>query len=232
VSIAHFGGEIKYVIGDHMGNSVNSDERKGHVERGRYHHGDLRSALIAVALKRVRSEGAEAFSLRDTARDVGVSSSAAYRHFPNRTSLLSEVAGLGDDALARRMEREGAGLSGRALLISVGRGYVAFAEEEKWLFQLIFGPRSGLIPEHRQGFVGPDGETGANDLPPTAFEQLRGALSEVRGVPEGVLPPALLALGWATVHGLSSLVASGVLHSSDARVASALEAYADAAEQL
>ena len=46
-----------------------------------YHHGDLRNALVAAALKLVARHGVEGFSLRKAARAVGVSPAAAYRHF-------------------------------------------------------------------------------------------------------------------------------------------------------
>ena len=49
--------------------------------KGGYHHGDLRNALLAAALKLVSKHGVEGFSLREAARVVGVSAAAAYRHF-------------------------------------------------------------------------------------------------------------------------------------------------------
>ena len=57
--------------------------------RSHYHHGDLESALISTARKLVRQDGAEHLSLRQVSLEIGVSPSAAYHYFPDRTSLLS-----------------------------------------------------------------------------------------------------------------------------------------------
>jgi AcrR family transcriptional regulator len=68
-------------------NSVNikSDGAKA---TGAYHHGDLRAAVIAAGLKRLaEGDGAE-LGLRALARDVGVSATALYRHFPDKEALL------------------------------------------------------------------------------------------------------------------------------------------------
>jgi AcrR family transcriptional regulator len=49
--------------------------------RDSYHHGDLRNALISSAVRLIEQRGEASFSLREAARDVGVSANAAYRHF-------------------------------------------------------------------------------------------------------------------------------------------------------
>jgi AcrR family transcriptional regulator len=62
--------------------------------RGRtsYHHGHLREALIAAALKMVKEQGAERVSVREVAKRAGVTSGAPFRHFPSRTTLMTAVA--------------------------------------------------------------------------------------------------------------------------------------------
>ena len=54
----------------------------------RYHHGDLRAALIARAAEVVVADGVGALSLRELARDLGVSHGAPSRHFPDKQALL------------------------------------------------------------------------------------------------------------------------------------------------
>ena len=53
-----------------------------------YHHGNLRQALLDAAERTVRERGVEALSLRELAREVGVSHGAPRRHFPDRQALL------------------------------------------------------------------------------------------------------------------------------------------------
>ena len=68
------------------GNSVNI-ESSGE----RYHHGDLRRALIKKGMERLRKGAVDELSLREIARSVGVSATAVYRHFPDKAALLSAL---------------------------------------------------------------------------------------------------------------------------------------------
>ena len=70
-----------------------------------YHHGNLKPALIAAALKEIAAEGPEQFSLRGVARRAGVSAPAVYRHFESKDDLLAAVA-------AECSERIGAAITG------------------------------------------------------------------------------------------------------------------------
>src|SRR5688572_22587782 len=70
-----------------------------------YHHGDLKRALLDAALKILREEGLEELTLRATARATGVSQTAPYRHFSDRTALLAGVAEDGFRRLRSRMQR-------------------------------------------------------------------------------------------------------------------------------
>lgn len=57
-----------------------------------YHHGHLREALIAAALKLAEEDGLDSVSMREVARRVGVSSGAPFRHFRDKTALLTAIA--------------------------------------------------------------------------------------------------------------------------------------------
>ena len=61
-----------------------------------YHHGDLRSALLAAAERTLRDKGTSAsLSLRELARDIGVSHAAPGRHFKDKQALLNALALVG-----------------------------------------------------------------------------------------------------------------------------------------
>src|SRR3546814_6184773 len=60
-----------------------------------YHHGDLRAAVIAAGLKRLAEDAGGELGLRALARDVGVSATALYRHFPDKEALLDALAAEG-----------------------------------------------------------------------------------------------------------------------------------------
>jgi AcrR family transcriptional regulator len=65
---------------------------KRQARRRPYHHGDLRAALIEATLQLVAESGPEQASVREAAKRAGVSPGAPFRHFPNRTALLTAVA--------------------------------------------------------------------------------------------------------------------------------------------
>ncbi len=60
-----------------------------------YHHGNLRAALLEQAERTVRERGVQDLSLRELAREVGVSHGAPRRHFPDRQALLDALAEAG-----------------------------------------------------------------------------------------------------------------------------------------
>ena len=104
-----------------------------------YHHGDLRRALIDAATDLASAGGADGVVLREAARRVGVSPSAAYRHFPSRQSLLATVGSAARERLARRM-LAGDTTDPKARFQATGRAYIEFALEEPGLFEVAFRP--------------------------------------------------------------------------------------------
>lgn len=174
-----------------------------------YHHGDLRSALIAAALSATRTGGPAALSLREVTREVGVSPAAAYRHFGDRSVLLRAVAVEVQERMGAAMRRRmraprDASPAERALhrLRGVGLGYVSFAlEEPGWFETAFFGDaadRPADVPV---------------TTPPPPFALLTAALDEC--VQAGTLPAgrredAEFAC-WSAVHGCAELLIHGPL---------------------
>lgn len=68
-----------------------------------YHHGDLRAALLAAAESTLREKGVGALSLRELAREVGVSHAAPGRHFKDKQALLNALALTGYERLGRAL---------------------------------------------------------------------------------------------------------------------------------
>ena len=60
--------------------------------RTSYHHGNLRQALIDAAVQLVEEGGADKVSVREAAKRAGVSPGAPFRHFNNKTALMTAVA--------------------------------------------------------------------------------------------------------------------------------------------
>lgn len=144
--------------------------------RGGYHHGDLRSALIATVADLVETHGAEDFSIAEAARLAGVSSGAPYRHFRDRAEILRGVVKLGMDDLRTRMEAGAAGHPEGSIeaIAAIGEAYVAFARARPGLFRLAFG----LTQEHGE-------DEGLRQAGEDCFAVVRRAVAACSGQPLG-----------------------------------------------
>jgi AcrR family transcriptional regulator len=173
--------------------------------KSRYHHGDLRRALIDASLALIAEEGFGALTLREVARRAGVTHAAPYRHFADKEALLAAVAAEGFRAMAERMRvRMDAAEGPAGRLVASGVAYVLFAVQHPAHFRVMFGPHFTHPPdfkrqEQEQG-------TSAFDLLMTTIEQGQraGALREGE-------PRVLSLTAWSLVHGLASLLVDGQL---------------------
>lgn len=110
-----------------------SDERA-------YHHGHLRSALLAAAMLTLREQGVDHLSLRELARELGVSHAAPRRHFPHRQALLDALAVAGFERLDAQLRAAIVDAEedfGSRLRVTVA-AYIRFATEDAALLELMF----------------------------------------------------------------------------------------------
>lgn len=108
-------------------------------EPTRYHHGNLRQALLAAARRLLEAEGHSNLSLRRCADAVGVSATAPQNHFPNKAALLTALAAEGYAELETYMRKGIDGAADRdARRNAALLGYVAFAQDHPALYELIF----------------------------------------------------------------------------------------------
>ncbi|MBN9668963.1 TetR/AcrR family transcriptional regulator [Roseibium aggregatum] len=106
----------------------------------KYHHGNLKEALISAGLEILKNEGLEALSLRACAARVGVSHGAPKNHFANLSVLQAAIVaeGFRQFAAAMRTRMADASSQGKAQVMAAARGYVGFAEDNPDLFRLMF----------------------------------------------------------------------------------------------
>jgi AcrR family transcriptional regulator len=74
---------------------------KSRPSKDSYHHGNLREVLIETTLQLIKKVGPENVTVRKVAKLAGVSSGAPFRHFPDRSALMTAVA---EDAMRRLRE--------------------------------------------------------------------------------------------------------------------------------
>jgi AcrR family transcriptional regulator len=106
----------------------------------KYHHGNLREALIAAALDILQDKGVEELSLRALAKATGVTQAAPYSHFRDKDELLAAIAESGFQRLALQMAEDAAGLRApRERVEKLIASYLRFATSNADLFRLMFG---------------------------------------------------------------------------------------------
>lgn len=171
--------------------------------QARYHHGELRRALVDAADALLDEGGPEAVSLREVARRLGVTAPATYRHFEDKETLLVAVAVRGFDEFRAAMGRAAmrAGKDSAHALNEMAQAYVAFALDRPGRFRLMFGPTLADRGRH-----------------PALQEAVEGASIAFRGAATAMRPTeATLTMlkAWATIHGLTQLLLDGMLPGQD-----------------
>jgi AcrR family transcriptional regulator len=173
-----------------------------------YHHGNLRSALLGQAELTLSEQGVAGLSLRELAREVGVSHAAPRRHFADKQALLDALAEDGFERLGHETQAavDAAGRSFRKRLTALARAYVRFATEHAPLLELMFAAK------HRVGAA-----DSLHDAATRAFSTSLNLIAEgqekgevARGDTERV---AIVA--FATLQGLASLANGGMLGDVD-----------------
>ena len=111
----------------------------------KYHHGDLRNALIIAAAELMENTGSSEFSITDAAKLAGVSNAAPYRHFKDREELLLAVRDLAFIGLDERMHSVEAEFAERnntlEFIVAIGQAYLQYARDKSAFFALMWEDR-------------------------------------------------------------------------------------------
>ena len=181
-----------------MGRMVAAASRPVKKGPDRYHHGDLRRALLHEALRTIRKRGVDALTLRGVAEDLGVSRTALYRHFTDKNALLEAVAREGFRMLrvatGDGWERGGKGTSG---FEAMGVAYVRFAVENPEHYRVMFG--GALSSPVRDPELAKEGGAAFQVLVDALIDQQRDGLIRRDA------PLQLAQFIWAIVHGIAML---------------------------
>ena len=191
-----------------MSNTPSEGSAKG----GRYHHGDLRAALIDVAISLIAERGVREFSLAEASRRLGVTVAAPYRHFADRDDLLAAVGMRALDEFAAALAAEGRDTDPPGQrLAALASAYVRFAGEQRPLFDTLFvaGIDKNRYPEFRRPFH--------------ALEDTFRACALEVCEHDARAADALMAATEATAHGHATLLLDGAFDDEEDPVGSAAE---------
>lgn len=174
-------------------------------KRRGYHHGDLRRAVLAAALRLLETEGPRALTLRAVARLAGVSQAAPYRHFADKQALLAAVAEEGFRAMSEAMRRATTEHPDNPLgrFLALGLAYVGFASGHPSHFRVMFGREMA----DRSAYPS------LGEAAQETFALLLEAIVECQraGFVRPGEPEELALSAWSIVHGLSALLVDGQL---------------------
>ena len=165
---------------------------------------ETRGLLIAAATAHLDRYGLEGLTLRQIARDVGVSHGAPRRHFAGLAQLLAAVAAAGFDGLTSAVtaQADASGERGPDRLRAAGRGYVEFAVANRGAFELMFRPE--LLDRTDPDYLRASIEAYDTLSTLTAAAQSSGWRADHDHA-------ALTGVLWAGVHGIASLWIQGSL---------------------
>ncbi|MEV6216899.1 WHG domain-containing protein [Nocardia sp. NPDC051833] len=172
----------------------------------RYHHGDLRAALLQHAEAALRTVGADGLSLRQLARDTGVSHAAPSRHFRDKQALLDALAVTGLERLGACFEQAVTTGPITTRLQTFARAYLRFALDNPELLPLMFARRHSSTDTGIQAAA-----DRAFAIPIALIAEGQAAGEIVRGDPKRLGVTAL-----AAVQGLATFVGSGYTADYDA----------------
>ena len=105
--------------------------------RDRYHHGNLREALLEVTQRVMESEGVHAVTMRRVAREVGVTHAAPYRHFPSKDALIDTVVSRLLEELRTGLGEGVEGTSEAGRIGAAVAGYVHFSRKRPAAFEAL-----------------------------------------------------------------------------------------------
>ena len=178
--------------------------------RKKYHHGNLKQAIIQESLKQLNLVGAEKLSFRAIAKNIGVVSSAPYNHFSSKSELFKELINIGTKILLQKIDKEKIkDIPPAEKLACSAKAYLKFSLEQKELFLLMFSNNNleikKLINTISLQFL---------DIVKEKFKDGR----RMRITEKGASITA-----WAMVHGLAKLVSNDNLEIIEKQAGSNIE---------
>jgi AcrR family transcriptional regulator len=169
----------------------------------KYHHGDLKNALIKAGIEILSKEGVGGLSLRKVAKRAGVSHSAPYSHFPDKQSLIAAISTEGFHQLYAELDAAVSPYANhpKQQLLEGTRAYTRFAMDHTDIFKIMF---SGALEKEKDypAFV---------DISQKTFDRVVNIVQACQTVKVlGSGSPEILAVSvWGQIHGIVSLALEG-----------------------
>ena len=173
--------------------------------RKAYHHGDLRRALVDQAGKLVQKQGHPSITVRQVARRIGVSNTAAHYHFHTREALLAAVATGGFEMMTTALESAMRDATdARSRLTELGNAYVQHALRHGRMYQLMFSAETATRDAY------PELRAASDRMFALLVDAIRAG--QETGLVRGGPPIDAALVAWSATHGFASLALERRLH--------------------
>lgn len=156
--------------------------------RDTYHHGDLKAVILAKTAGLVAERGADGISLRELAREAGVSHAAPAHHFTDRRGLFTALATEGFRLLADALA------GARPEFLDAALAYVRFALDHPGHYAVMFD--QSLYDAGDPDLIAAQAAAGAE------LNSGVATLDDPRAKDD---PEAAALAAWSLVHGFSLL---------------------------
>ena len=106
----------------------------------KYHHGDLRNALIEESIKMINISGEDSLSMRKLAERCGVSMAAPYAHFKNKEEMINAIKEYVENSFTTYLEAAISSCENdvEKKIITLGNAYITFFIENPEYFTFLF----------------------------------------------------------------------------------------------
>lgn len=125
---------------------------KNNINKNKYHHGDLKNALIKAGVEILSNEGISALSLRKVATKAGVSHAAPYAHFKDKQDLIAAISSDGFNRIYDKLKSRLSDIpksDPERQLKEAAKAYLDFALHDSDHFRVTF---SGIIEEDKEKY--------------------------------------------------------------------------------
>jgi AcrR family transcriptional regulator len=168
------------------------------MRRDTYHHGDLKDAILAKAAGLVAERGADGVSLRELARNAGVSHAAPAHHFTDRRGLFTALAAQGWRLLADALA------DARPDFVAAALAYVRFALDHPGHYAVMFD----------RSLVNPD-DTDLKAAQNAAGVELAHGVGTLKDPRAKADPQSAALAAWSLVHGFAMLRLNAAIDTDD-----------------
>ena len=166
----------------------------------RYHHGDLKNALLNAARDLVSEGSVDGFTLREVARRAGVSPAAPYHHFADKNDLVRQLAIRAFDTMRQNLQTAADSTADSAQqLEAMGVAYLHFAFTHAAEFRFMF----------KRELCAPPGQPDPLEVAGRAAQAvLHGAVvtAQANRTSRAGDPQPIVLTIWSAIHGLSGIL--------------------------